>query len=124
MSATALITRRGSRASIYRGTPATAADGNRSLGAPWTLQSSNVAILLQPVGDSMAQKAFGTDLVVRDRGFVASAVTLDPELDRIVVTSGPRLGQKYRVVESQPWQHRTVADHHDLALEATTEVFP
>lgn len=118
-----LIARRGSRVSVYRGTATTQSDGNRSLGS-WTLVSSGTPMLIQPIGDALAQKVFGTAEVVRDRGFVAGSVSLEPTTDRILVTSGPRAGQRYRVEEIQSWDHDTRADHQEVALISTTESFP
>lgn len=124
MSVVGLIRRIGSRATLYRGTPVTAADGNRALGAPWSVVDDDVGIMIQPIGDALAQKIFGTPEVIRDRGFMALEPTINTVTDRLVITRGPRAGQTYRIEEGQPWEHGTRLDHREVALVASTEVIP
>jgi len=123
MSVQSMIRRQGTQVSIYRGTAVTSADKNRTLGAPWTLIAVAVWLNLQGLGFDAAQKVFGTQEVVEADGFAFPDADLQRD-DRVVVTAGPYLTLKLRVVERKPHRQGSASDHLEVALQSTTETFP
>lgn len=97
------------------------ADGGQKV-TSWTLQEAGIALELQPISDEWVQKIFGAPETVKDRALVPGTRVFLPK-DALVVTSGFRVGAKYRVFGVLPYT-RTLRGHADLALESTTETIP
>lgn len=122
VSVTALVRRRGSTATHYRGTENRNTDGSKGA-MTWASVTSDVRVLLEPVTDVLAQKLWGGSRVIRDRGFVAGDAGVRPG-DALVVTAGRRAGTVFRVEEVAEYDHGSRQAHLELALVTTTETVP
>lgn len=120
MSLAARARTKGSRATWCRQTSQTeTADGRRE--PVWVAQEADVSVLIEPITFDLAQKIFGAVEVVTDRGWVAGERAFQPG-DAMVVTKGPRLGTKYRLVNALLYPGTLATAHAELALVSTTEV--
>lgn len=110
-----MIRKQGTRATVYRGTPATAADGNRYL-SPLTVLATDVPVNIQEPNADRAAMIWGTDFPVAAVAFAdPDAIT---EEDRLELTAGPFLGEKYAVVGRIRHRQRSRNDHDELALRS------
>lgn len=108
---------------VYAGTPATAADGNRYLTAPWTAEQTGIRIGIQEPDAKRVQTVFGSEYVVNAVGF--SDPDLIAEERRILVTGGHCEGERFAVAGRRRHRGRwSRLNHDELALVATDEVFP
>ena len=122
MSFASMNRRQGSRCSVYRGTEQTAADGNRSFGSPWTLTAFDVLMSIQALTADRIARLSGVDIVADATGFAAPDVVTAE--DRLLVTAGPFVGNRYAVNASTRQRAGSPNHHDELALESTSEVFP
>ena len=116
-----MIRRQGTRATVYRGTPATAADGNRYLGAPWAVRASEVPVNIQEPNADRVAMVWGTDFPIEAVAFAAPDAVA--EEDRLDITAGPFTGEKFAVTGRIRHRQRSSNDHDELALQSTSEVF-
>lgn len=114
---------KGSTLAIYRPTygAAPAADGTRVV-TSWALVVSGVRGALDALTADLADKVFGQMDVARTRTLLPVGTDCQAG-DGLVVTEGPQVGARYRVIEVQTYavRHR---GHLDVALQSTTEEIP
>lgn len=116
-----MIRRQGTRVTVYRGTPATAADGNRYLGAPWAVRAEDLHVNIQEPTAERVATVWGTDFPIDAVAFASAGVMA--EEDRLDITAGPFVGEKYAVTKVIRHRMRSSNDHDELALQSTSEVF-
>ena len=122
MSLASMVRRQGSLVAIYRPTFARNSDGTAFV-TSWAAIASDVEVNLQGLGYETAQKVFGTQEVVEADGFALSGADLQRD-DRLLVTRGPFLNLKFRVVDLKRHRQGSASDHLEVALQSTTETFP
>lgn len=122
MSITLLIQQRGSTVSVYRPTAGENADGSPSL-TSWSLVSSGVKALFQPITDAMAGKVYGAVSEIRDEAFVAGHPDIQKG-DGIVVTAGFRNASRWIVEEAPTFDFGSTNKYKTLGIAKTDVVFP
>jgi len=104
---------------VYRPTYSSQADGSQRV-TGWTLSMSKLPAILEGVSDDLVQKVYGASQAVKDRALVPNDYPVEPG-DGIVVTSGKRAGEMFRVVDVRRNDQSGANPHLDVALISTTE---
>ena len=93
-------------------------DSTRTYGPPLLDQR----LLMEELSAEAARRIFGAETTATMRAFAPLTLAVNVD-DGVLVVSGIRAGERYRVV-SRIRQTLGVMQHQDLGLERTAEVFP
>ena len=116
-----MIRRQRTLATVYRGTPATAVDGNRYMSAFAAIASQVAVNIQEPTADRLLA-VFGADFPGTAVAYaLPDAIT---EEDRLKITSGPFLGSQYLVTKRVRHRQGSRNDHDELGLVTTAETLP
>ncbi len=111
---------KGSRVTVYRPTGTRENDGSGAV-ASWTVAATGVPAVIEAITDELVQKVFGASQVVKDRASIPDLTLALQPGDVLVVTSGPRSGQQYRIDEGLRRNDVRRNGHWDVPLISTTE---
>ena len=121
MSLLGVIQRSGTQVTIKRATKARSAGG--ATNQTWATVATAVPAFIDTPSADIAERLFGREVRTEARLFVLEAVDIKPD-DGLLVTAGPRNGERYRVGPRAIMSDgRARSAHDELALVSTTEAF-